>query len=201
MGGILSTRWTGYARRRTVEEAANALRVGDARIALTGALVLRRGDAYVRLVRGPTQRTHIHRLAPDRWQLVIYRSLELTDAVEIERRPCRHSVIWLLRCPSCRSPRRALFVARPGDPLECRSCARLGYTSHRLARWDRANYLAHRAAGQLGLRVDGDGVVGIARRRRGLRGRTFASWRTALQVQLEARNRAFDRRWSRWLPE
>lgn len=188
MGGLGSTRWDGHRRHRTVEETTNALHVREARVVVQRLDAESRDDGLVRLARAPTRRAMVRRLATNRWELLVCNDwTRNADAVIVERREHPETVTWLLRCPYCQAPCRTLYEATADSDLSCRSCSRLTYTSQRLAPHDRATFLSKRLASKLGTEWSPMGSK-IPRRRRGLRRRTFATWRRLLAGHMEQRD-------------
>lgn len=142
MGGLMSTRWGGHARRRMIGEGVLTLDVPTMRrLEALGA-----GAGFA-------------------WSGVVLEGLlPRVDAVPAPFGGVRY---WL-RCPACDIRRRELYAMPPRGKLvpgsswecrwRCRVCLRLAYRSQRLAPLERLQdqrtRLANRIAGQ---RVEWDG--------------------------------------------
>jgi len=150
MGGLLSSRWGGHARRRTVGEAYLSVRTQELAALPVGAS----GSIEWSAKSKPCWASiGFHVTASNR---SLKRIIELYWGVtsptgDSDRRQVSIAVVptaltfgtrWWVRCPVCNRRCGMLYLVTPRDQWQCRVCARLGYFTQRLSQPSR---LTHRA--------------------------------------------------------
>lgn len=159
VGGIMSTRWSGHARRRTVEEMGRALFVSNLRELLAvGTGTARRtahvtsATARVTWAGGFSLAFTLRDDAPFGPRLEIGNNAGVV-CLERTAQPFGGSRWWLL-CTGCGIRRSVLYLsAGPQQHPRCRECLGLAYRSQRLAPLPR---IAQRAA-KIRVRAGGTG--------------------------------------------
>jgi hypothetical protein len=187
MGGILSTRWGGHARRRTIGEGTHAIRAGevaevgrelfviqpDPPRVMDGAWKWRSGLVVDWVLCAPDERG---RDSLTLWHLGD-RPHRAGYVVRLEcvRQPLA-GIRWWLRCPTCRSRRSALYLTPATEArlvFRCRVCLRLAYVTQRCDPQNRLLVKLQQLARRMGDPAP-DGLPALPPRPRGMRSHTYA---------------------------
>jgi len=198
MGGLLSSRWGGHTRRRTVGEAYLSVATQELVALPVGAIGSIDWDTESRQSWASVG-FHVTAL-----NCGLKRRIELSWQVTpsdggIDRRRVLLAIVpaaltfgtrWWVRCPVCNRRCGMLYLLTPRDQWQCRVCARLGYFTKRLSRTGR---LTHRAETLVRHRLGAEWTPYSSppTRPKGMHRRTYRRLVKTLQRIEEKRDRVF----------